>query len=160
MNSISKQSKAMISSIYEALARALESIEDDGGRLIRHVDLWNRNVEFIEDEQPWPRPAVFIEFGEVSWSQYNGASRGFTGECPVTLHVVTDWKGSTAVGSPQRDEAVAMLDLSETICRAVQGLSGDGFRNMRLRSSIPNHDHEEIVESIERYAVTLDRKMG
>lgn len=147
MNSISKQSKAMISSIYEALARALESIEDDGGRLIRHVDLWNRNVEFIE-------------FGEVSWSQYNGASRGFTGECPVTLHVVTDWKGSTAVGSPQRDEAVAMLDLSETICRAVQGLSGEGFRNMRLRSSIPNHDHEEIVESIERYAVTLDRKIG
>ena len=54
----------MISSIYEALARALESIEDDGGRLIRHVDLWNRNVEFIEDEQLWPRPAVFIEFGE------------------------------------------------------------------------------------------------
>ena len=62
--------------------------------------------------------------------------------------------------APQRDEAVAMLDLSETICRAVQGLSGDGFRNMRLRSSIPNHDHEEIVESIERYAVTLDRKIG
>ena len=34
---------------------------------VKHVDLWNHNVEFIEQETPWERPAVFVEFGEVVW---------------------------------------------------------------------------------------------
>ena len=36
--------------------------------VVKHVDLWNRNVEFIEDEDAWPRPAVFIEFEAVKWT--------------------------------------------------------------------------------------------
>ena len=29
---------------------------------VKHVDLWNHNVEFIEQEEGWERPAVFVEF--------------------------------------------------------------------------------------------------
>ena len=34
---------------------------------IKHIDLWNHNVEFLEQEAPWPRPAVFIEFVPFKW---------------------------------------------------------------------------------------------
>lgn len=34
-------------------------------RAIEHVDLWNHNVEFIEQETAWERPAVFIEFQPI-----------------------------------------------------------------------------------------------
>ena len=29
-------------------------------RAIKHIDLWNHNVEFIEQEEQWDRPAVFV----------------------------------------------------------------------------------------------------
>lgn len=57
----------MISELYTALTAALKNIKDgegeDAPRLVKHIDLWNQNVAFIEEESPWPRPAVFIEFG-------------------------------------------------------------------------------------------------
>ena len=37
-------------------------------RAIEHVDLWNHNVEFIEQETAWERPAVFIEFQPIKWN--------------------------------------------------------------------------------------------
>ena len=151
----------MISELYNALTDALKNIKDgdgeDASRLIRHIDLWNQNVTFIEDESPWPRPAVFIEFGEVSWTSLGGAKKLLTGSCPVILHVVTDWKGGTADGEQTRDASVASMDLSERISAEVLRATGGSFHNIRLISSIPNHNHEDIVECIERYAVTIER---
>ena len=30
--------------------------------------LWNHNVEFIEQEENWERPAVFVEFCPIRWN--------------------------------------------------------------------------------------------
>lgn len=158
----------MISELYNALTAALKTVTEPdsctcgcagGEGLIKHIDLWNRNVEFIEEDAPWARPAVFIEFGEVQWRLYGGAKCGLIGEMPVTLHVVTDWKGPTAEGELTSSESVASMDLSELICAKLQGLCGEHFRNLSLLSSQPNHDHEEIVESIERYACKIERRV-
>ena len=35
------------------------TVPDGWWRAIRHVDLWNHNVEFLEQEDQWERPAVF-----------------------------------------------------------------------------------------------------
>ena len=32
---------------------------------VQHIDLWNHNVEFVEQEEGWARPAVFVEFGKI-----------------------------------------------------------------------------------------------
>lgn len=42
--------------LYRMLCRELKAID-----LIKHIDLWNHNVEFIEQEENWERPAVFVE---------------------------------------------------------------------------------------------------
>lgn len=128
--------------------------------LIRHIDLWNQNVEFIEDEQPWQRPAVFIEFGEIQWSTIGGASILLRGVCPLTLHVVTDWMGGTADGETTRQASVVSMDLSEQISAEVLKIRGESFHNIRLESSAPNHNHEDIIESIERYSVIVERQIS
>lgn len=56
---------------------------------VRHIDLWNHNVEFIEQEDGWERPAVFVEFGPIAWAQFQG--KGQRGKGVVNIHLVTDW---------------------------------------------------------------------
>ena len=70
--------------LYAVLKAAMEKIE-----AVKHVDLWNHNVEFIEQEDSWARPAVFVEFGSIAWQPYVGG--GYRGEGSVRLHFVTDW---------------------------------------------------------------------
>ena len=57
---------------------------------VRHIDLWNHNVEFLEQEDPWERPAVFVEFGAIEWepSRDNLAK----GRGDLSIHLVTDWQ--------------------------------------------------------------------
>lgn len=49
--------------LYRMLCRELKAID-----LIKHIDLWNHNVEFIEQEENWERPAVFVEFCPIQWN--------------------------------------------------------------------------------------------
>ena len=45
----------------------------DGGlheHAVKTVDLWNHNVEFIEQEVPWQCPAVFVEYGDLEWREW------------------------------------------------------------------------------------------
>ena len=38
--------------LYNMLCKELKEV---GGGLIKHIDLWNHNVEFIEQEENWER---------------------------------------------------------------------------------------------------------
>lgn len=115
--------------------------------VIRHMDLWNRNVEFIDQEIPWERPAVFIEFSPVRWDAIVPGVE-YRAEPQVILHIVTDWaEGASGDG----DDAIDMLDLPDHIHDAIAGLAGSRFRDLSLSESQTNHNHEEIVENIEVY---------
>lgn len=109
---------------------------------VKHIDLWNHNVEFIEQEDGWERPAVFVEFGKIDWSPFQGG--GQRGKGVVTIHLVTDW----AEGGHD-----AAFDLESKVHTAIDGLSGESFNGMALMETITNHNHEEILESIDSYAV-------
>lgn len=58
---------------------------------VQHVDLYNENVEYVDEESPWERPAVFIEFGDIEWRPLTGSKLSQRGEGDVRLHIVTDW---------------------------------------------------------------------
>ena len=125
---------------------------------IKHVDLWNRNIEFIEQEESWARPAVFIEFGTISWQLL---TEGHTqlGEGTLKLHVVTDWQGSTAAGSAYANESLEYLDYSRRIQEEIQGIKGEGYYGVTLIETYTNHDHEDIIESIEVYKYRCVREL-
>lgn len=125
--------------LYNAIeARIRESVPD-----VKHIALWNHNVEFIEDEQAWERPAVFVEFGPIDWRLLTDKSYRGTGK--LRLHVVTDWS----------DEEPFFL--TDIIAEAVDGLNGETFNGMALLATYTNHNHEELVESIEEFAVRYFR---
>ncbi len=124
--------------LYNAIKEKLASDVPE----VKHIDLWNHNVEFIEQEEGWERPAVFVEFGKIDWSPFQGG--GQRGKGLLTIHLVTDWaEGGHA----------AAFDLEEKVHAALDGLGGDGFNGMALVETITNHNHEDILESIDSYAV-------
>lgn len=116
-------------------------------RAIKHIDLWNRNVEFIDQDTPWERPAVFIEFEPIRWNDIVPAVE-YRAEANVRLHIVTDWapayKDFAGVGID--------LDLPDKIHDVIAGIDGETFKDLQLAESHTNHDHEDIVESIEVYS--------
>lgn len=109
---------------------------------VKHIDLWNRNIEFIDQEDVWECPAVFVEFGKIEWSPFQGGCQ--RGKGIITIHLVTDW----ADGGHD-----AAFDLCHKVHTALDGLSGEDFNGMALMETNTNHNHEEILESIDSYAV-------
>ncbi len=141
---------------YLALCRALK--ESPVG--VKHVDRWNQNVEFIDQDSPWPRPAVFVEFGPIIWDPFKGVVFGQIGRGTVSLHLITDWHGSAADGSRNQGEALDDLRFAAAIEKVVIGLVGRSFRNVRLTDSRPNNNQEDIIETVDVYAVTFERTFG
>ena len=138
--------------LYEALTRSLEGLG------FKHFDLWNRQVEFLDEDAPFPTPALSVEFGDITWRELSGGST-FRGEGTVILHVVERFEGSAVTGAVNRDDVLAQLDWSARIQRALLRLKGESFDGLRLTTTRTNHDHEDIIESIEVFNVKYDRSI-
>lgn len=141
---------------YLALCEALNESQVD----VQYIDRWNQNVEFIDQDSPWSRPAVFVEFGTIVWEPYKGPVFGQVGKGTVSLHLITDWAGSAADGSSTQEDALQDLEFAEEVEKVVIGLKGQNFRNIRLMESHPNNNHEDIIETVDVYAVTFERTFG
>ena len=131
--------------IYKMLCERLGNIPE-----IKYIDLWNHNVEFIEKEDNWERPAVFVELCPINWEATVAGMRYVT-EAKVNLHVVTDWLGSSAANSDQREESLTVFDLLEKIHTALADVDGEHFKEFDISNSTTNHNHEDILENIETY---------
>lgn len=144
---------------YLAVSERLLSIE---GSPIQYVDLWNNNVEYIEQETGWPRPAVFVEFRPVMWERMTtrGANE-YQARAEIRLHIVTDWNGSASSehSDEARQQTIEALDLSEQIHAALLGLTGEHFGDLEIQATLTNHNHEELVENVEIYNVTFVRSI-
>lgn len=131
--------------IYKAICDRLTAQVPD----IKHIDLWNNNIAVLSGGAVWPRPAVFVEFEAIEWRQQQNRAR--MADIAVRLHVVTDavsYNGST---DPKQDSALAFLDLLNKVNAAMQGLRRENFAGFMLTTSATNHDHAELIESVERY---------
>lgn len=127
-----------------------EDVPEGARRIINHIDLWNHNVEFIEQEENWSCPAVFVEFSPIEWNEIVPGLE-YRAEPFVKLHIVTEWKGSSADGSELSEDALFIFDLSEIIHSALSLMGGSKYLAFDLIESQTNHNHEDIVENIEVY---------
>ena len=142
--------------LYQMLCDRLSAV---GGGAIRHIDLWNHNVEFIEQEDGWARPAVFVEFRPISWNAIVPGVE-YRAEPEVVLHVVTDWAGSVSAGSALREESLKVFDLLEEMHAALACMEGETFKEFDLVESETSHNHEDIVENIEVYRCVAIKSLG
>lgn len=135
-----------------------ERLKTVGDGAIKHIDLWNHNVEFIEQEEQWGRPAVFVEFLPIQWKPIvNGVE--YRAEATVNLHVVTDWQGSSNADSEFREKSLEVFDLLEKIHQALTCMGGETFWQFDLVESQTNHNHEEIIENIESYQCVATKRL-
>ena len=51
-------------------------------------------------------------------------------------------------------DALEFLDLIDRMNVAMQGLRGENFAGFQLTTSATNHDHAELMESVERYVTS------
>lgn len=122
--------------LYQALKEKLGDIEE-----IKHIDLWNNNIDFLEEEEPWPRPAVFIQFMPIKWSVLKDSFRGF-GE--LRIHTVVDWGENAPIEAWQ---------LTDKIWKALTRINGEYFSGSYPDQTIPNVDHGEVFENIDVFQV-------
>lgn len=134
---------------YEVVV-ADDAVPQGWERAIKHIDLWNHNVEFIEQEENWERPAVFVEFQPILWNAIEPGAE-YRAEPTVNLHVVTDWQGSSAADSDFREKSLKVFDLLDAIHLQLACRRGETFVEFDLVGSSTNHNHDEIIEDIESY---------
>lgn len=134
--------------IFQAIcARLKERVPE-----IRFMDLWNNNIQMLNGGAVWPLPAVFVEFETIEWRQQgNGARRG---DVAVRLHIVTRAVATHGTDDPKQSDALGFLDLIDRVNAAMQGLRGENFSGFQLTTSATNHDHAELMESVERYVTS------
>lgn len=135
-----------------------EEIPEGAARIVNHIDLWNHNVEFIEQGENWARPAVFVEFCPIRWKAIVDGVE-YRAEPEVKLHIVTDWKGAANEGSPFKEDALEVFDLPELIHERLSCMEGETFKMFDLVESQTNHNHEEIVENIEVYSCVAFKRL-
>lgn len=135
--------------LYLSLIDRLKQLTDqDGQSVIKTFDLWNEQVSFIEQEEAFDTPAVFIEFLPVKWVG------GGTQQADVTLrlHIVTAWNGSARDGNTFQQQTLERFNLLDRIDSHLFNLTGDdkrtSFCTFRRTGSSTNHNHEELVEDI------------
>lgn len=139
--------------IFKEIASRLQLVTDDHGKpRIKHIDLWNRQAEFIEQESHFPMPAVFIEFGKIPWRHRTDGMQDAEGT--LALHVLTSMDEPASFGCGF-DGALDYLDLLDLINTVMNGYSCDYFSSLARSESIPCHDHEEILDSTEVFKTTF-----
>lgn len=147
--------------LYIALIDRLKELTDVQGKpIFRHFDLWNRQVEFLEDERPFALPAIFIEFPHIDWgAPMQGVKRA---TLPIALHIVSEYRGDTNDGSLYQTDALHRLALLDEVAEHLYNwrLSGDNvtIQQTHHTGSDTNHDHGEIIEDIEQFACTVISK--
>lgn len=133
--------------IYQALKERLQDKVTD----LKHIGLWNENMEDLPSGILFETPAVFVEFAPIT---YTSAGQG-TPRVPmeIVLHLVHKYTleephESLELSDDPRcldDDPLAYLDLIEQVESAPIGLAGDGFSGLQLISSDLDHQHGELM---------------
>ena len=120
---------------------------------IKHISMWNNNLDRLEKERGFKLPAVFIEFEPIQWGQLQ--QRVKSAPVRVRLHIVTTTLATPEDGAVYQDDALEYLDLIEAVNGAIEGLSGEGFNGFMLVESIPDHNHTEVYHNEEIFTTQV-----
>lgn len=119
---------------------------------ILHVALWNQQVAFLEEEEPFDLPAVFIEFAPMEWRIFDKSrtnnKQTMVSDARLTLHLLTP--------STWGDEKT--LEFADGFTGRFAGIQVHDKEgelhacNFMHAASTTNHDHGELVESLETFS--------
>ena len=134
--------------LFNTIKAALLTIVDENEEsVIKHIDRWNNQLQYAEQEQPFECPAVFIEFAPITWQPLQRGIR--EANVQITLHVVTD----SRVGC--WSDTIKVFEFLDTIYTDLYGLHvTEGKRTidtMRLLQSLTDSEYDELEDNRETY---------
>lgn len=137
--------------IYLQLIRLLNSKDE-----IKHISLWNENIENLETEPTFQMPAVFIEFGEMEWKQ--GGNRAKNATTEITLHIITETLADISADAEYREEALSRFDIIDKAVASVECKGGKGFNKLQHKRSMTDHNHGRVCHDMEVFVCEVTDK--
>lgn len=96
---------------------------------VEWIDLWHNQVSFLEEEHPFPTPAVFLNFRSVGTQDLGEKQQEVN--LQVDFYLFYETFSDTFKGSFNQDSALEFLGLMDEIHACFHGTSGENFSAMR-----------------------------
>lgn len=116
---------------------------------IKHIGIWNDNIADLSGGLAFARPAVFISFEDINWTQGGYWLR--RGEVSIDLHLITDYLPPDGTR-----EDLSHFELIDEITRTLAGFCEDYYSGLQLTTSSTDHNHSELLHNIERWTTTVE----
>lgn len=124
--------------LYNALKSRVETLTS-----LKKVGLWNNQFERENVNVPFGYPCCFIEFADISYSDY------LKGEQLVTMTV------NFHLGfESYKTEDTDIFTLKQQLHAKIQGYTTGYWTKMLRRAEVQNFDHTNVQEYIISYSVT------
>jgi hypothetical protein len=148
--------------IFEALNTELRSANANAYLDSKNLDnvatvaLFNNQYNREEDEEAYPLPAVFIEFGNAQYT-HEGRRMDNT-EDTIRIHIEQEAKGTSSSNSQNRQNAIGHLKYLSAINSIVSSVQIDGTGKLYRLARETETDHDgfpvHIIEYIINYTDT------
>jgi hypothetical protein len=139
----------MRKNLYNFLLGILENIPAivGDGVLMQHIDVWNNQYFALEDEQPFPVPAVFIEFQPITM-RLMGRGR-CEAEVIFNLHIIADSRSGEYA-----DSSIQAFNVIEAVQRALHGKSSNEhlIGTITCINSETDNNFSELMHNIETFS--------
>lgn len=122
---------------------------DESRAIFRHFDLWNQQLEYLDEEQPFNTPALFIEFLPINWRHQSQGVRDAS--VTLNLHVVTRRNMPTRTISQYGADALDFFALLDAVNLCLHGHKGEQFGGLTSVVSTTDNNFDELMHSIEQY---------
>lgn len=106
------------------LAEELSSVPD-----VRYIDLWHEQTGQLDEELPFPTPAVFIGFNTLESADIGTLTQDI--HLQVDLYVFWETFADTYDGAIMQAEALDYLNLMTVLNVLLHGYTGEYFSTMR-----------------------------
>lgn len=124
--------------LYIALKAQIETYS-----AIKHVDLWNNQIERENVEITFAYPAVFIEFANINYTDQTKGVQSFEMDCLIHIVDVSYEKTNTNI-----------LQLKQNVNAYIQNFTQGYHTKMLRRNDQPNYDHTNVQEWITTYHIS------
>lgn len=116
---------------------------------IAHTSLWNDQINNLEDEVPFMRPALFVELGAIQWN--TASKRQKTGTITITLHLITDCYDTLA----DDNDALQALDLLDTLASAFDGVRFENCTPLVPNTTTTDSNHGNLIHLLLDYSTEI-----
>lgn len=96
---------------------------------VKWLDLWHNQVSFLEEELPFPTPAVFFNFRIMETE--DAGERVQRVRLQVDAYVFYETFANTYHGSANKGDALSFLNLLNDVYACLHGSSGTSWSEMR-----------------------------